>query len=196
MKVKLAEAYQHRLRQHEFDTPILVGLASRRETGVALRVRDLFSFRREGMPIAVRLVGYQGREGVWVVAVAVRIGVETHTLLEGVAYLNPRQAGDYHLLHNLAQQEGFPLLFLHDSLNVGVGQEVVWSVYNRQQVRVLLHQLDHVLPNLYEDSEHDVDFEAVRREFHNLHSVEKLLATYPHLTGMSLGASFGGVVLE
>lgn len=196
MKVRLAESYQRRLRQHEFCTPILVGLSSRRETGIALRVRDLFSFRREGMLIAVRLVSYQGREGVWLVAVAVRIAADTHTLLEGVAYLNPRQASDYHLLHNLAQQEGFPLLFLHDSLKIGVGQEVVWSVYNRQQVRVLLHQLDHILPNLHEDSEQDADFEAVRREFHRRHSVETLLATHPHLTGMSLGPSFGGVVLE
>lgn len=196
MKVKLAESYQHRLRQHEFYTPIMVGLASRRETGVALRVRDLFSFRREGLPIAVRLVGYQGREGVWLVAIAFRIATDTHSLLEGIAYLNPRQAAEYHLLHNLAQQEGFPLLFLHDSLNLGVGQEVVWSVSNRQQVRVLLHQLDHILPNLHEDGEHDADFEAVRREFHRRHSVETLLATHPHLTGMSFGASFQGVVLE
>ena len=196
MKVNIAKGYHARLYQQAFYAPILVGLTGRRKTGLAMRVRELFSFRREGLPITVRLVGYQGREGVWLVAVAVRIATDAESLLEGIAYLNPRQADDYHLLHHLAQQEGFPLLFLNDSLKVGVGQEVVWSVHNRQQVRVLLHQLDHVLPELREDSGADADFSAIRQEFHARHSVQSLLAAQPHVTGVSFGSSFRGVVLE
>lgn len=204
MKVNLAKAYHARLLPHEFYTPVLVGLERRQETGLALRVRDLFSFRREGLPITVRLVGYQGREGVWLIAVAFRIAITTdvQSQLEGIAYLNPRRAADYCLFQNLATQDGFPLLFLNDSLKVGVGQEVVWSVYNRQQVRVLLHQLDHILPEVggqgrqnqreYEDAA----FEAVRTEFHTRHSVETLLATQPQANGMSITPSFQGVVLE
>ena len=196
MKVNVAAGYHARLRRQAFYTPILVGLAGRRKTGLAMRVPALFSFRREGLPITVRLIGYQGREGVWLVAVAFRIAADARFLLEGIAYLNPHQADDYHLLHNLAQQEGFPLIFLNDSLKVGVGQEVVWSVYNRQQVRVLLHQLDHVLPELREDGAVDPAFSAIRREFHTCHSVQTLLATQPHVTGVSFGPSFRGVVLE
>ena len=196
MKVNVAKAYHARLRQQEFYTPILVGLSGRRKTGLAMRVHELFSFRREGLPITVRLVGYQGREGVWLVAVAFRIAADAQSMLEGIAYLNPRQADDYHLLHNLAQQEGFPLLFLNASLKVGVGQEVVWSIYNRQQVRVLLHQLDHILPELREGGGVDTDFNAIRQEFHTRHSVQTLLAAQPHVTGVSFGSSFRGVVLE
>ncbi len=196
MKINVATGYHARLRRQAFYTPTLVGLSGRRKTGLAMRVRELFSFRREGLPITVRLVGYQGREGVWLIAVAFRIAADAQSLLEGIAYLNPRQADDYHLLHNLAQQEGFPLLFLNESLKVGVGQEVVWSVYNRQQVRILLHQLDHVLPELREGGGADTAFNAVHQDFHARHSVQTLLAAQPHVTGVSFGSSFRGVVLE
>ena len=204
MKVNLAQAYHARLLQHEFYTPILIGLERRQETGLALRVHDLFSFRREGMPITVRLVGYQGREGVWLIAVAFRLAITTdvQSQLEGVAYLNPRRSADYRLFQNLAKQNGFPLLFLNDNLKVGVGQEVVWSVYNRQQVRVLLHQLDHILPEVVgqgrqeQRKQEDTVFGAVCTEFQTRHSVETLLATQPHANGMSISPSFQGVVLE
>jgi len=174
----------------------VIGSPSRRKENSSRTRMASPVLRREGLPITVRLVGYQGREGVWLVAVAVRIATDADSLLEGIAYLNPRQADDYHLLHHLAQQEGFPLLFLNDSLKVGVGQEVVWSVHNRQQVRVLLHQLDHILPELREDGGADADFSAIRQEFHARHSVQSLLAAQPHVTGVSFGASFRGVVLE
>ncbi len=205
MKVNLAKAYHTRLLQHEFYTPILIGLERRQETGLALRVHNLFSFRREGVPIIVRLVGYQGQEGVWLIAVAFRIATDVQLQLEGVAYLNPRRSADYRLFQNLATQDGFPLLFLNDNLKVGVGQEVVWSVYNRQQVRVLLHQLDHVLPEVVGQGRHghqeqteqpDAAFEAARAEFHTRHSVETLLAAQPHVNGTSIAPSFQGVVLE
>ena len=205
MKVNLAKVYHARLLQHEFYTPVLIGLERHQETGLAVRVHDLFSFRREGAPITVRLVGYQGREGVWLIAVAFRIArimTDVQSRLEGVAYLNPRRSADYRLFQNLAKQDGFPLLFLNDSLKVGVGQEVIWSVYNRQQVRVLLNQLDHVLPEVVgqggqnHQEYKDPIFEAVCTEFQTRHSVETLLATQPHANGMSITPSFQGVVLE
>ena len=202
VKVNLAQAHHARLLQHEFYTPILIGLERRQETGLALRVRDLFSFRREGLPITVRLVGYQGREGVWLIAVAFRIATDVQSQLEGIAYLNPRRSADYRLFQHLAKQDGFPLLFLNDNLKVGVGQEVVWSVYNRQQVRVLLQQLDHILPEVVRQGQQeqkeqpDAAFEAVCTEFQTRHSVETLLATQPHANGLSISPSFQGVVLE
>src|SRR5713101_6978383 len=103
-KAGIPQAYRTVLLQKPIHAPVLIGLEKPAETALAMRVHDLFSFRRQGIPISVRPIGYQGKEGTWVVAVAFRITSNAAAPLEGIAYLNPRLADDYSLLQHLTRQ--------------------------------------------------------------------------------------------
>ena len=63
MKATLVQAHRTALLQTLLATPVLVGLEKSQETALAMRVTDLFSFRRQGLPITVKAIGYQGKEG-------------------------------------------------------------------------------------------------------------------------------------
>src|SRR2546427_7102186 len=147
MKTTISPAYRTLLLQQPTVTPILVRLEKSADTALAIRVTDLFSFRRQGLPITARAIGYQGKEGTWVVTVAFRIAGTPVAPLEGVAYANPRHEDDLRLLQSLATQERLPFLFLSPHLKVVVRQEATWSVHHRQDVRLLLAQVAHAQTN-------------------------------------------------
>jgi hypothetical protein len=176
-------------------TPLLISLEKRRETGLALRVTDLFSFRRADIPVAVRLLGYQGKEGVWAIVIVFRVAGGSTPHLEGKAYLNPRLVAEYRLLRYLTIQERFQLFFVSPSLKVAVGKEIAWLPQHRQEARMLLAQIDHWYSDKKREGEDDPDFEAAKTEFHACYSVHTLLAAhaYPRTQVVS---SFRGVVLE
>ena len=195
MKTTISPAYRTLLLQQPAVTPILVRLEKSADTALAMRVADLFSFRRQGLPITARAIGYQGKEGTWVVTVAFRVAGTPVALLEGVAYANPRHEDDLFLLQSLATQERLPFLFLSPHLKVVIRQEATWSVHHRQEVRLLLAQVAHAQTNKRLARDEDLDFARARKEFQELYSVSTLLTAHPR-KDMRVPSPFRGVVLE
>jgi len=194
-RISLSHTSQTVLLRQPVLTPVMVSLENPDQATVAIRVDDLFSFRRQNLPIVTKLVGYQAKEGIWVVAIAFAVARNTTTCWESAVYINPRQPADYQLLQQLAEQERVPFLFLSPRLKVIVEQHTDWSVLQRQEVRVLLTRVDHTL--LGNDSVGGIDTEFVRArtEFQALYSVKTLLTMRPYGAGRS-SSSFGGVVLD
>ncbi len=195
MKAIISQAYRALLLGKPSATPILIRLEKSADTALAMRVTDLFSFRRQGLPITVRAIGYQGKEGTWVVALAFRIAGIPVAPLEGVAYVNPRREDDLRLLQSFATQERLPFLFLSPHLKVVIRQEAIWSVHHRQEVRLLLAQVAHSQPTQRPAEGEDLDFERARKELQDLYSVSTLLAVHPRRE-VRVSSPFRGVVLE
>jgi hypothetical protein len=195
MKATLVQAHRTALLQTPLATPVLIGLEKSQEAALAIRVTDLFSVRRQGLPITVRAIGYQGKEGTWIVAVAFRIAGTPVAPFAGAAYVNPRQEDGLRLLQRLATQERLPFLFLSPSLRVVVRQEAGWSVHHRQEVRLLLAQMAHVQTNKRLTGGEDLDFERAKKEFQDLYSIKTLLVVHPR-SEVRPSSPFRGVVLE
>lgn len=177
-------------------TPCLIKMGSPRETTLAMRVEELFSFRRVGLLANVQLVGYQAKEGVWVIVVAFHLSGFPTTPLEGIVYLNPREAPTMDLLLPLTKQERFPFVFFSPRLKVIVSQQASWSVHQRQEMRFLLSHLPHtsgVQP--LAGQQNDLEFAGARQEFERVSAGRNLLL--PGLTGRPGPVSPShGVVLE
>ena len=195
MKATVSQAARASLLRHPAATPVLVRLEKSADTALAMRVADLFSFRRQGLPITARAIGYQGKEGTWVVTVAFRIAGTPGAPLEGAAYANPRHEDDLCLLQSLATQERLPFLFLSPRLKVVIRQEAPWSVHHRQEVRLLLAQVGHAPTNTRLAGDEDHDFARARKEFQELYPVSTLLAAQPR-KDLRVPSPFRGVVLE
>ena len=69
----LSPASRATLLQTPLLTSIAVSLEKPEETGLALRTANLFSFRRQDLPLLIKPLSYQGKEGIWVVVIAFRI---------------------------------------------------------------------------------------------------------------------------
>ena len=177
-------------------TPTIVSLAKPEEAGLAIRTANLFSFRRQGLPILIRPISYQGKEGVWVAALAFHLSDSHGNALEGAVYLNPRNAGDSHLLRCLIKQDRLPTLFLSPHLQVGVIHDAEWTVPQRQELRQLLAQ---ALPlgssSVTVNQAEDLDFERGKREFEKSYSVKQLLQLQPR-GPVHAGSPFRGAVLD
>jgi hypothetical protein len=195
MKATVSQAARASLLRHPTATPILARLEKSADTALAMRVVDLFSFRRQGLPITARAIGYQGKEGTWVAAVAFRIAGTPGAPREGAAYANPRHEDDLHLLQSLATQERLPFLFLSPRLKVVIRQEAPWSVHHRQEVRLLLAQVGHAQTNTGLARDEDHDFARARKELQELYPVSTLLAAQPR-KDLRVPSPFRGVVLE
>lgn len=195
MKVLISPAYRTLLLQQPIATPMLLRLEKSADTALAIRVADLFSFRRQGLPITARAIGYQAKEGAWVVALAFRIAGIPVASLEDVVYLNPQCEADFSLLQSLATQERLPFLFLSPHLKIVLRQEALWSVHHRQEVRLLLAQVSHTQTKRRLGEGEDLDFARARKEFQELYSVSRLLAVHPR-KDVRVPAPFRGVVLE
>lgn len=195
MQVTIPKAYQNLLLQTPVSRPIAIGLDNPSETAIATRGTDLFSFRREGLQITTRPIGYHGKEGTWVVVVAFRIAGGPMAPREGAVYFNPKRADDYRLLQHLATQERLRFLFLSTRLKIVVGQTAGWFVQHRQEVRTVLAQIGHSRSNESPARETDFDFEGAKSEFLKLYSVTTLLTAHPRSAGR-LSSTFQGVVLD
>ncbi len=195
MRVNISKAYQTVLLHRPVHTPVLVGMETSEETALAMRVHNLFSFRRQGIPVTAKPIGYQAKEGTWVIAVAFGIVGTPDVPVTGVSYLNPRQADDHRLLQHLAKQEQLLFFFLSPLLKVAVKQNAGWSVQRRQEVRLILARMDHSLPDKRHSEDIDPDFEQAKKEFQSRYSTKTLLANFfPSGTGLS--SPFRGVVLD
>jgi hypothetical protein len=195
MKTTITQPYRTLLVQTPLDLPVVIRLNNPTETALALRVTDLFSFRRDGLAVTAQPIGYHGKEGIWVVAIAFRIAGGPMTPLEGVAHLNPRQAEDRFLLQRLAKQERLPFVFVSPRLKVTVQQAAPWSVHHRQEVRMLLARLDHLPIREEYGQGTDLAFEQAKAEFQRLYSVTMLLLT-PSQREVQFSSPFRGVVLD
>jgi hypothetical protein len=195
MKLTISSAYQTLLRWQPVATPTLLGLHKFGGTVLALRVDDLFSFRRQDIVITTRPVGYQGKEGTWMVAVVFRITGLPTAPLEGAAYINPRREDNFRLLQHLGTQEQLPFLFLRPQLKIAIRQEAQWTVHHRQELRLVLAQIGHSPGNQNSTDEEERTFECVRQEFVRLYPVKNLLAFRPSRDAQ-VSSSFQGVVLE
>ncbi|MGE0680104.1 MAG: hypothetical protein AB7P69_04205 [Candidatus Binatia bacterium] len=166
------------------------------ETGLALRTANLFSFRRQNLPLLVKPLSYQGKEGVWVAAIAFRIVGSRNDSFEGAIYLNPWSAYDLPLLQHLTKQDCFPVLFFSPTLRVAVSQAVEWTVHQRQELRVMLAQAAYAcLDDAISKRETDPDFERARQEFEKVYSIEKLLTLQTAGTAR-VSSPFRGAVLD
>src|SRR5262245_23352822 len=195
MKTTLSPAYRALLLQQPLATPLLIHLERSTDTALAIRVADLFSFRRPGLPITARAIGYQAKEGTWVVEVAFRITGIPVAPLEDVVYVNPHCEADFSLLQALATQERLPFLFLSPHLKIVIRQEALWSVHHRQEVRLLLAQVAHTQTKRRRVGGEDSEFVRACQEFQELYAVSTLLAVHPR-KDILLPTPFRGVVLE
>jgi hypothetical protein len=194
MTVSIAPIYHTALLQTPLSTPTLIGLEKSDETALALRVADLFSFRRPGLPITARPIGYQGKEGPWVVVLAFAMKREILPLREGAVYVDPLQDEGHLLLQRLGKQDRFPFLFCSPRLKVVVSQDAPWSVQHRQEIRLILAQIGH--RSHYRSGESsNADFERAKQEFQRLYSLRTFL-TIPPRSELHGSPHFRGVVLD
>jgi hypothetical protein len=195
MKVNLPRPYQAVLLQTPVLTPMLARVEKSQQTVLAMRVIDLFSFRREDIAITVQPVGYQAKEGVWVVAIAFRLGGGPTVPHEGVVYINPQKVDDRGLLQHLAQQEQLPFIFFSPRLQVAVQQTASWSVHHRQEVRMLLARLEHLPMEKELERGKEQDFAQAKREFQRLYAVKTLLLPHAQREAQ-IPSPFRGAVLD
>ncbi|HXG20757.1 MAG TPA: hypothetical protein VNN62_16990 [Methylomirabilota bacterium] len=174
----------------------LIKLAATEETALAMRTADLFSFRRPGISVSAQLLGYQAKEGVWVVAVHFCALGSFSTPLTGIVYLNPQEPRVLELLYPLARQERLPLLLFSPQLKITIRQQAPWSVQQRQEARLLLAHLRHYAgEGVSLTSMQGAEFERARQEFERVYAGKSA----PSLTlssSQTLLSSFRGVVLE
>lgn len=196
MERLLSDAAKTALLHTPLSTPIAVGLEQPEETGLAIRTTRLFAFRRHGLPLLVRPLSYQGKEGIWAAALAFRIVGHHKELLEGVVYLNPQNAFDVQLLQQLILQDQFPILFLSPRLRTMISHVAEWTVHHRQELRMMLAQAAHVrVNNSLAAHEADPDFERVKQEFEKMYAIQKLL-TLPTAGMIRAASPFRGAVLD
>lgn len=195
MNTRLTQRSQNALLQVPLQTPLVVGLERPEETALALRTVDLFSFRRSELSLTVKPIGYQGKEGTWMVAIIFQIAGISIDSLEGAAYLNPRKAHDLQLLQSLIKQERLLTLFYSPRLRVVVSRTASWTVDQRQELRLTLAQMSRVQLGDHLDDEEEQDFERVRQEFERIYTVKNLLMT--RTTGaVRVSSLFKGAVLD
>ncbi|MEW6296788.1 MAG: hypothetical protein AB1671_03495 [Thermodesulfobacteriota bacterium] len=195
MRARIPRMYQAALLQLPLATPTLIRLDAPRQAALAMRVTDLFSFRRAGTALTAKLIGYHGKEGVWVVAVVFRLTGGRAGPCEGVACLNPKRADELSLLRQLTMQERLPVVFLSPRLTIAVGKDAPWPVQQRQEARLLLARLDSPAPEHETKGDGDPAYEAAKAEFRRLYPVTTLLL--PHTEREApLSSLFRGAVLD
>lgn len=196
MKVELDSRSHQRLQTTAPDSPAVVELRGSRETALAMRVEEVFSYRRPLQPFLLNCVGYQAKGGVWVVTLAFQLGTESERHVAGRVYLNPLRNEDAVLLQYLTLQERFVFVFLNTSLSGGVSQERVWSMEERYRVRMLLSRTGRAVSQRPVNTP---EFERARAEFDARFSLSHLLTTRTPIGGAVLPSFHGavhGAVLE
>ena len=174
----------------------MVALKGERETALAMRVEEVFSYRRPLQPFLLNCLGYQATGGVWVVALAFQLGAESERRVAGRVYLNPLRNEDAVFLRHLALQERFVFVFLNPSLSGGVSQERVWSMEERYGVRRLLSQTERAVS---QQPVNPLEFERAKAELDARFSLAELLATRTPIGAAAAPVFLGalpGVVLE
>jgi len=196
MAQRLSQSSQALLLQTPLLTPTVIGLEQPEETALAIRTANLFPFRQPGLPILIRPISYQGKEGIWLAILAFRIKDSHKKFFEGAGYLNPRNAEDWRLLQHLIKQERLPILFLSPRLRIVISHAAEWTAPQRQELRLLLTQAPRVRTSGAVFGEGmDPDFERVKREFAQIYSIQNLLMLQPG--GIIRPASpFRGAVLD
>lgn len=194
-RVRIPRSYQALLSQLPLATPMLIRLENPQQVALAMRVSDLFVLRRTGTTPTAQLVGYQGKEGVWVVALVFGLISGRATLCSGTVYLNPKRAADLSLLRPLTIQERLPFVFSSPRCTTTVRRDGPWSVRQRQEARMLLARLDLSCAERDVESDGDPMFEAAKAEFQRLYPSTTFLSPYaqPHIL---LSAPFHGAVLD
>ena len=192
MKFELDARSRQRLQATTPDSPAVVELRGGRETALAMRVEEVFSYRRPLQPFVLNCVGYQAKGGAWVVTFAFQLGTESERYVAGRVYLNPLQNEDAVFLQHLALQERFVFVFLNTSLSGGVSQERVWLMEERYRVRLLLSQTGRAVSQRPANTS---EFEQAKAEFDARFSLSHLLTTQtPTPTGGAGLPSFHGAV--
>lgn len=196
MKVELDSRSLQRLQTTAPDSPTVVELRGGSETALAMRVEEVFSYRRPLQPFVLNCIGYQATGGVWIVTLAFQLGTESERPVAGLIYLNPLRNEDAVFLHHLALQERVVFVFLNPALSSGVGQERAWSLEERYRVRLLLSQTERAVS---QQTENTPEFERATAEFDARFSLSDLLANRTLIGGTAPSFFLGaipGVVLE
>lgn len=172
MKITIPELQRNILLKMPLYMPLLLGLEGRSETALTIRVDDLASFGKPELSIQVGFVLYRSEAGTWLVCVPFRVIDKPGDPLEGDAYINPRQAGDYGLLENLTKQTVFPVVLLSPDLRDAAAKAVPWHL--KGEAIKALGAVDASLTGKLGGS-FDPDFETVKGEFQARFSVAELL---------------------
>lgn len=195
MDTQLSQHSKRALLNTELHTPTLVGLENPHEAALAMRTTDLFPLRRSGLRLMVKPICYQGKEGIWIVAIIFQIaGIPTGTL-EGAAYLNPCKMYDLTLLQSLIKQEQLLILFYSPRLRVVVSRPAPWTVHQRQDLRLTLAQMGRVQQGENQQAEEDPEFTRVKKEFERIYSVTHLLITHTS-RATHFSSPFKGAMLD
>ena len=141
MHFDLTATSRHRLSTTALHVPSIVELDGEREIALAMRVSEIFSSRRPFQPFALNCLGYQAKEGMWVVVLAFRLGTKPERCLSGRVYLDPLQDAEFALVQHLAIQERLVFIFWNETLSGAVGHERAWSMEERYRARLLLGQV-------------------------------------------------------
>jgi hypothetical protein len=153
-------------------TPTL--LATGELLSLVLRVDKLQPFRKP-FPLTLRFTAWCAESGTWICAMAFRVADHPTDPLEGDAYLNPRQQGDWENLERLARQEKFPFIFCNSLLTEAVGKAIPWPASQRAEIQAAIELIAPSVPGKIHGS-FDPEFQAAKAEFQKLFSVSELLA--------------------
>ncbi len=172
----ISERQRSDLLKRELYKLLIFGLEGRQETGLMVRVENLALFHNPGLPIAIKLVAYQGEQGTWVICVVLRVMELPQGTLVAAAYLNPRQALDYELLSRLSKQPTFPIIFLNEDVQEGVDVSLSWSTVQREEACQIIDNINKNLTSHRLSGGFDPDFEAALSEFQRDYPLKDLLA--------------------
>ncbi|HXG19000.1 MAG TPA: hypothetical protein VNN62_08000 [Methylomirabilota bacterium] len=163
------------LSQAPFYTPVFLPAPECQEPLLAMRVEEIEWFSQQFYQTVVRFTAWCGPQETWVIAFPFRIGVRQDVWVEGAPCLNPRNAADAELIRKFTRHERIHLWLLNYDLSDFVVTELAWPAAQHHHVARLLTEIDQTLLGEKLTSPFDPDFEAAKREFQSLYTVERLL---------------------
>ena len=140
-----------------------------------MRVEDLGWFCQQFCRTVIRFTAWCSPYETWVIAFPFRVDVRRNFWIEGTPCLNPRNVADAAMIRKFAHHEIIHLWVLNADLSDFVTTEIDWPTTHHRYVSELLAEIDLTLLGEKLTSPFDPDFEAAKREFQELYTVEELL---------------------
>ncbi len=166
------------LSKAPFYTPVFLPAPECKEPLLAMRVEEIGWFYQQFFQTVIRFTAWCDPYDTWVIAFPFRIlDAQQECWVEGTPCLNPRNATDAALIGKFAQHEIIHLWLLSADMSDFVTLEIVWPTEQRRHVARQLAKIDQTLLGEKLASPFDPDFEAAKRRFYSLYTVEHLLHT-------------------
>ena len=163
------------LSKAPFYTPLFLSAPECQEPLLVMRVEEIGWFYQRFYQTVIRFTAWCGPYETWVIAFPFRIDVQRDFWIEGSPCLNPRNVADAAMIRKFTQHEIIHLWVLNADLSDFVTTEIAWPTTQHRYVSELLAEIDLALLGEKLTSPFDPDFEAAKREFQTLYTVEELL---------------------